>query len=92
MRDSLERTMLGRNREIYSMVEQGDQKNRHQKIKKQRNNSEVEKSLKMLKKAAEGEDNLMPYIIDAVKTYASVGEISNRLRDVFGEYKEHVVI
>jgi methylmalonyl-CoA mutase N-terminal domain/subunit len=39
-----------------------------------------------------GDENLMPYILEAVKTYASVGEICNTLRAIFGEYKEHVVI
>jgi methylmalonyl-CoA mutase N-terminal domain/subunit len=62
------------------------------KIRAQRNNDEVEKSLKALKKAAEGNDNLMPYIIEAVRTYGSIGEICNAMRSVFGEYKEHVVI
>jgi methylmalonyl-CoA mutase, N-terminal domain len=62
------------------------------KIRKERDNEKVNQSLGDLKKAAEGDENLMPYIIDAVKTYASVGEICNTLRVVFGEYKEHVVI
>jgi len=62
------------------------------KIRAQRNNDEVEKRLKALKKAAEGNDNLMPYIIEAVRTYGSIGEICNAMRSVFGEYKEHVVI
>jgi len=62
------------------------------KTRSLRNNEEVDKSLKALKKAAEGNDNLMPYIIDAVRTYASIGEICNTMRSVFGEYKEHVVI
>lgn len=62
------------------------------KVKKQRDNNRVISSLKKLKEAAEGDINLMPYIIDSVKTYASVGEICNTLRDVFGEYQEHVVI
>lgn len=62
------------------------------KVRAQRNNDEVNKKLKELKKAAEGNDNLMPYILDAVKVYASLGEICNTMRSVFGEYKEHVVI
>ena len=62
------------------------------KIKKQRNNKNVEKSLNELKRAAEGNDNIIPFIIEAVKTYASVGEICNILRSVFGEYREHVII
>ncbi|HUX93276.1 MAG TPA: methylmalonyl-CoA mutase family protein [Ignavibacteriaceae bacterium] len=57
-----------------------------------RNNDEVEKRLLRLKTAAGGNDNLMPFILEAVKAYASVGEICNTLRGIFGEYKEKVVI
>ena len=62
------------------------------KIKSERDNIIVKEKLENLKSAAEGKDNLIPFIIDAVKTYASIGEISNTLREVFGEYKENVVI
>jgi len=62
------------------------------KIRSKRNNDEVKKTLEALKKAAEGNDNLMPYILEAVKAYVSIGEICNTMRTVFGEYKEHVVI
>ncbi|MCW8810602.1 MAG: methylmalonyl-CoA mutase family protein [Ignavibacteriaceae bacterium] len=62
------------------------------KIRSERNNIEVEKKLAALKTAAQGNDNLIPFIIEAVKEYASIGEICNTLRSVFGEYKEHVVI
>jgi len=62
------------------------------KIRSQRNNDKVKGSLNKLEEAARGDANMMPYIIEAVKTYASVGEICGTLRDVFGEYKEHVVI
>jgi methylmalonyl-CoA mutase N-terminal domain/subunit len=62
------------------------------KVRKQRDNGKMEESLKKLKKAAEGDSNLIPFIIEAVKTYASVGEICNTLRSVFGEYREHVVM
>ncbi len=62
------------------------------KIRSERNNEEVNKNLSALKKAAEGSDNLMPPILEAVRNYASIGEICNTMRLVFGEYKEHVVI
>jgi len=62
------------------------------KIRAERNNEEVSKNLSALKKAAEGTDNLMPPILEAVRNYASIGEICNTMRSVFGEYKEHVVI
>jgi len=62
------------------------------KIRSERNNIEVKQRLDALKKAAEGSDNLLPFILDAVRTYASIGEICNTMRSVFGEYKERVVI
>lgn len=57
-------------------------------IRKKRNKKKWEASLERLKGAAEGKDNLMPYIIDAVKAYATVGEICDTLKEVFGEYQE----
>ncbi len=62
------------------------------KIKSERNNELVKEKLAALKNAAEGNDNLMPFILDSVRVYASIGEICNTMRDVFGEYKEHVII
>jgi len=49
-------------------------------------------SLANIENAARTGDNLLPHIIHAVESYATVGEISDRLRNVFGEYKEAVVI
>jgi len=60
------------------------------KLKKERDNAAVKKALSRLESAATGKENLMPYILEAVKTYASVGEICDILRQVFGEYKEVV--
>ena len=62
------------------------------KIKSERDNEAVNKTLSDLKNAAEGEDNLLPFILDSVKAYATIGEICNILREVFGEYKEQVII
>ena len=62
------------------------------KVKAERNNEDVKSKIQELKNAAEGNSNLIPYIIEAVKTYATIGEISNSLREVFGEYKENVTI
>ena len=62
------------------------------KIKKERDQQKVDKTLYDLKKAAGADENLIPFIIDAVKAYASVGEICNTMREVFGEYKETVVV
>ncbi len=60
------------------------------KIKSERNNQLVSEKLIQLKNAALGEGNLMPYIIEAVRVYASIGEICNTLREVFGEYRESI--
>lgn len=62
------------------------------KVKAERNNDDVKSKIQELKNAAEGNSNLIPYIIETVKTYATIGEISNALREVFGEYKEIVTI
>lgn len=71
---------------------QSDQIEFLNKVRAQRNNEEVRQKLAALKTAAEGDANLIPFILDAVKVYAGVGEICNTMREVFGEYKEHVVI
>ncbi len=59
------------------------------KVRAERNQAAVQANLADLKKAAEGTGNLMPFILHAVRSYASVGEICNTLRSVFGEYREH---
>ena len=64
------------------------QKEKLAKVKKERNSAKVKEVLAVLKKAAQGTDNLMPTIFEAVKAYATVGEISDTLRSVFGEYRE----
>jgi len=65
-----------------------EQINKLNKIKASRDNEKVEMKLKELKSAAEGSKNLMPYILDAIREYASIGEIMNVLKDVFGVYRE----
>ncbi|MFH0990425.1 MAG: methylmalonyl-CoA mutase family protein [bacterium] len=62
------------------------------KIRSERDAAQVRMKLEKLREAAVGDSNLMPCIFEAVKVYASVGEICNTLRGVFGEYKEHVVL
>ena len=71
---------------------QSEQINFLKKIKENRNQNEVTNKLEKLREAALGNQNLMPFIIDAVKVYASIGEISNTFREVFGEYKENVTL
>lgn len=57
-------------------------------MKAQRDQKAVDAALANLKTAAQGEENLMPYLIETVKTYATLGEICGVLREVFGEYKQ----
>jgi methylmalonyl-CoA mutase, N-terminal domain len=57
-----------------------------QRLKEKRDNGAVQASLAGLKKAAQGEDNLLPLILQAVRAYATLGEICDTLREVFGEY------
>ncbi|UCE62455.1 MAG: methylmalonyl-CoA mutase family protein [Phycisphaerales bacterium] len=58
------------------------------KARSERDGAAVTRALDALETGARGEDNLMPLIVDAVQAYASVGEICDRLRKVFGEYEE----
>ncbi len=60
---------------------------RLQGIKEQRNQQQVQQSLNELEKAAIGTDNLVPYILQAVKSYATLGEIISVLKRIFGEYR-----
>jgi methylmalonyl-CoA mutase N-terminal domain/subunit len=48
----------------------------------------VRQALDALKRAAEGSENTMPHILDAVRAYATLGEICDALRAVFGTYQE----
>ncbi len=65
---------------------------RVQRLRERRDGAAVQKTLKALKGAAEGDDNLFPAILDAVKVYATLGEICDTLRDVFGEYEQVTTI
>jgi methylmalonyl-CoA mutase N-terminal domain/subunit len=64
------------------------QAERLQKLRAERSNDEVERRLSALRKAAAGTENLMPYIYEAVKAYATLGEICDSMRAVFGIYEE----
>jgi methylmalonyl-CoA mutase N-terminal domain/subunit len=58
------------------------------KLKSERDGEAVKKSLARLKQVAEGSGNLMPPILDAVKAYATLGDICDVLREVYGEYQQ----
>ena len=56
------------------------------RVKAERDNAAVDAALGALKEACRGTENTMPYLIKAVKTYATLGEICGAMKEVFGEY------
>jgi methylmalonyl-CoA mutase N-terminal domain/subunit len=78
---------------ILKMDEKGEERqiNRLKKLRKNRNKQKYDRTIKALRKAAEGDENLMPYILDCVHSYATLGETCQVLRDVFGEYEEPAI-
>ncbi|MGA1819997.1 MAG: methylmalonyl-CoA mutase [Thermoplasmatota archaeon] len=78
---------------ILIMDEKGEeiQINRLRKLRKDRDQGKLDRALGALRKAAEGEENTMPYILDCVHRYGTLGEVCGVLREVFGEYKEPAI-
>ncbi len=77
---------------LFRMNQQGEEEQIKslQSLRRERNHREVQATLSEVKRVAGSEGNLVPPIFSAVKAYATVGEISDVLREVFGEYKEAV--
>ncbi|MFH1652419.1 MAG: methylmalonyl-CoA mutase family protein [Chloroflexota bacterium] len=63
-----------------------------ERLRRERDNARVREALAKVRAAARSEENTMPVLIDAVKASATVGEITDALRDVFGEYKEPTIL
>ena len=80
--------------EVMQIDESAEQKQiaRLDTVKRRRNAGEVAKTLGALRRAAGGSENTMSYILDAVRAYATVGEICGALKDVFGGYTETSVL
>jgi methylmalonyl-CoA mutase N-terminal domain/subunit len=101
--ESGERVIVGVNRftvddekevdieEVSQAVQEG-QRERLEELRAERDTGAVETALDALEEAARGEENLMPYIIDAVKVYATTGEICDAMREVFGEYRQGAAV
>jgi methylmalonyl-CoA mutase N-terminal domain/subunit len=68
------------------------QKESVNQLKEKRDNGLVKETLEKLGAACKSSDNVMPFILEAVKSYATLGEICNVMRDVFGEYKQNIII
>ena len=66
------------------------QLNRLDEVKAERDDEEVEATLDAIREAAENGENTMPYIVDAVKAYATMGEIMAVFEDLFGSYQEQI--
>jgi methylmalonyl-CoA mutase, N-terminal domain len=61
---------------------------RLRRLKSERDNRKVGQTLDRVRTVARSSENIMPVMIDAVRSYATLGEISDALRQVFGEYRE----
>ncbi|HEY8416888.1 MAG TPA: methylmalonyl-CoA mutase family protein, partial [Limnochordales bacterium] len=68
------------------------QRERVARVRRERNNARVREALARVREAAAGTENLVPPILDAVRAYATLGEIVDELRAVFGEYEEVPII
>ncbi|MBI1885248.1 MAG: methylmalonyl-CoA mutase family protein [Chloroflexi bacterium] len=79
---------------ILEMDPQGEKRHldRLKRVRRERGSREAARRLKALENACRNSENLMPYILDAVAAYCTLGEICNVMRDVWGEYKEPMVI
>jgi methylmalonyl-CoA mutase N-terminal domain/subunit len=71
---------------------EGEQVARVQAVRARRDAAAVEEALRRVREAADGEENLMPALIEAARAYATVGEMCDALRDVWGEYEEVPII
>jgi methylmalonyl-CoA mutase N-terminal domain/subunit len=65
---------------------------RVQKVRAERDAAAWETSMRRLEECARGDENLLPSMIEAVKAYATVGEICDRLRGVWGEHRELITV
>jgi methylmalonyl-CoA mutase N-terminal domain/subunit len=97
--DSRERIQVGVNsfeqaeEEPIDLLEIGDSAHGHQEqalaaLRQRRNQAAVDRGLDELRLAAEGDTNMMPALLEAVKRYATLGEMVGALKDVFGVYTE----
>jgi methylmalonyl-CoA mutase N-terminal domain/subunit len=70
----------------------GRQKERLARVRQERDNGKVEQTLQRLEEVARSSENTMPALVDCAETYATVGEMSDTLRKVFGTQKEFLTI
>jgi methylmalonyl-CoA mutase N-terminal domain/subunit len=101
--ESQEKVIVGVNRFVSEQedaiellkIDEGAQEHQSRKLRKlraSRSGERVQASLNALRRAAEGRENTMPSILEAVKAYCTLGEICDALRSVFGSYTEAPVV
>jgi methylmalonyl-CoA mutase N-terminal domain/subunit len=101
--DTQQRTIVGVNEYVEDepvripLLEMNPEGYEHQvarleRVRHERDNERVDATLKALREAAQGTENTMPYILDCVRAYATLGEIMGVFREEFGEYREPTVI
>jgi methylmalonyl-CoA mutase N-terminal domain/subunit len=79
---------------LLEMDPEGERRQRERlaRVRRERDNALLQERLAELRRIARGDQNMMPCILDAVRAYGTLGEICDVLRDVFGEYREPVII
>ena len=79
---------------VLQMDPQGEERQvkRLQRLRRERDNREATRCLKALEKACHDSENVMPYLLEAVNSYCTLGEVCDVMRDVFGEYREQAVV
>jgi methylmalonyl-CoA mutase N-terminal domain/subunit len=80
---------------IHTITRESEERHldRLRRVRRERDQAAVASALQRMENAArDGRDNLMPYIVDAVRAYATLGEMCNLLRGVFGEYREPALV
>ncbi len=80
---------------IHTITRESEERHleRLRRVRRERDGSAVAAALQRMENAARaGRDNLMPYIVDAVRAYATLGELCNLLRGVYGEYREPALV
>jgi methylmalonyl-CoA mutase N-terminal domain/subunit len=80
---------------IHTITRESEERHltRLRRVRNERNQSAVGAALERLEQAARaGRENLMPYVLDAVREYATLGEMCNLLRGVYGEYREPALV
>jgi methylmalonyl-CoA mutase N-terminal domain/subunit len=80
---------------IHAITSESEQRHldRLRRVRRERDQLAVATALERMERVArDGRENLMPYILDAVRTYATLGEMCNLLRGVYGEYREPALV